>query len=215
MNSTQPLFVSGISTEVGKTVVSAVLVKALQAGYWKPVQSGDLHHTDTQKVADLVADKTLPFYPEAYQLETPCSPDAAAACDGKEIDLRIASLVPKHQGTLVVEGAGGLLVPLNRDSLIIDLIAEIGAPTILVSRHYLGSINHTLLSCEALQKRGISVVGILFNGKENRETEQSIQRFTTVPVIGRIDHEEQLNASVVDRWAKQFRKSPLLAPFTR
>ena len=172
---TNGIFVSGIGTEVGKTVVSAILVEALRADYWKPVQSGDLDHTDTDKVLSWTS-FGVRVHPEQYRLHTPASPHASAAIDG--VDIRLdAFQLPRTGNFLVVEGAGGLMVPLNDRHLIIDLIGYLGLPVVLVSRHYLGSINHTLLSVEALQRRGIPVAALIFNGDPHPTTEPAIEQF--------------------------------------
>ena len=145
------LFVTGIGTEVGKTVISAILTEALEADYWKPVQAGDLDYSDTHKVKDLVSNSKSVFHCETHALNHPMSPHAAAERDGVEISLNDFQ-IPKTDNHLVIEGAGGLMVPLNRKDCIIDLIENFGVEAVLVSRNYLGSINHTLLSVEALSK---------------------------------------------------------------
>ena len=173
------IFVSGIGTEVGKTVVSAILVEALQADYWKPVQSGDLDYTDTDKIRAWTS-FDVRTHPESYRLHTPASPHASAAIDGVTIRLESFQL-PGTDNFLVAEGAGGLLVPLNDRHLIIDLIEYLALLVVLVSRHYLGSINHTLLSIEALQRRGIPVAALIFNGDPYTSTEQAIEQFGEIP----------------------------------
>jgi dethiobiotin synthetase len=143
------LFVTGISTEVGKTVVSSILTEYLQADYWKPIQSGDLHLSDTMKVQSLVSNSKTVFHPERYRLQSPLSPHASAEIDGIQISLNDFEL-PQTENNLIVEGAGGLFVPLNEKDTVIDLIERLKLPVVLVSRNYLGSINHTMLSIEAL-----------------------------------------------------------------
>lgn len=172
----KPLFITGIGTDVGKTIVSAVLVEKLQADYWKPVQSGELDNSDTMKVQRLVANNATVFHPEAYRLTQPYSPHKSAQLDGIEIE--IAKIVlPQTANTLIVEGAGGLMVPLNNGGdMIIDLIKQLDAEVILVSRNYLGSINHTLLSVDALERRGINIKMLVFNGEGDSYTEDIIQR---------------------------------------
>jgi dethiobiotin synthetase len=198
------IFVSGIGTGVGKTVVSAVLVKVLRAAYWKPVQSGDLECSDSLTVAKLINDSALPIMPEAYRLQAPLSPDASAAREGIRIDHTKLAFFPETQRPLVIEGGGGLYVPLNEEYLYIDYIQEHALPVVLVSRHYLGSINHTLLSLAALKERGIQPLGIVFNGDENKDTERSIARFSHVPVLGRIEEIANLNSPTIERWAASF-----------
>lgn len=193
------IFVSGIGTEVGKTVVSAILVEALQADYWKPVQSGDLDYTDTDKVREWTG-FGVRTHPENYRLRTPASPHASAAIDGVAIRLESFQL-PATDNFLVAEGAGGLMVPLNGRHLIIDLIEHLALPVVLVSRHYLGSINHTLLSVEALQRRGIPVAALIFNGAPHASTEQAIEQFggipglLNVPDLSAIDREQVAGAA--------------------
>jgi dethiobiotin synthetase len=178
----KPIFITGIGTDVGKTIVSAVVVEHLKADYWKPIQAGDLHQSDTMKVQQLVSNPTTVFHPEAYRLTQPYSPHKAAALDGVEIDLA-QIIIPQTSNHLIIEGAGGLMVPLNSKHLVIDLIEKLGAEVILVSRNYLGSINHTLLSAEALKQRGIPIKGIIFNGDNDTASESFITAYTGLPVI--------------------------------
>jgi len=193
MSST--IFVTGISTEVGKTVAAAIIVEALKADYWKPVQAGDLHHTDSDKVASWISNKETVIHPTSIALNTPMSPHAAAEIDGMQIDAESITR-PNTSNTLVIEGAGGLLVPLNDTETIIDLI-EPTDQVILVSRHYLGSINHTLLSVNELRSRGLNNLGILFVGNEHASTESIIASMTNVPILGRIDHVPEINKEMV------------------
>lgn len=178
-------FVSGIGTEIGKTIVSTVLVEKLKADYWKPIQSGDLDNSDTHKVKSLISNKDSVFHPEAYQLTQPFSPHHSAALDGITISLDQIKL-PKTNNSLIIEGAGGLMVPLNAKHLMIDLIVKLNAEVILVSKNYLGSINHTLLTIEALKNRGITIKGLIFNGIENKSSEEIIINLSGLTVLGRI-----------------------------
>ena len=173
-------FVSGIGTEIGKTIASAILTEALEADYWKPIQAGDLDHSDTDKVKALVSNSISQFHQESYRLTTPMSPHAAAQKEGLSIEIENMKQ-PNTTNPLIIEGAGGLLVPLNEQDCIIDLIEQLKVQVILVSQHYLGSINHTLLSIEALKKRHIPIKGILFNGTKNHETEHIILSKTKIP----------------------------------
>ena len=190
------LFISGIGTDVGKTVASAILVKAFHADYWKPVQAGDLENSDCIKVRNLTGLAEDRFHDESYRLPYPMSPHASAEKAGIEIDIS-KIIVPLHERTLIIEGAGGLMVPMNRKYLYIDLIPQLNAEVILVSRHYLGSINHTLLSIEALDKRGISIKGILFNGNENQDTESIILERSGIPFLGRISQTTEVNQEFI------------------
>ncbi|HSI91185.1 MAG TPA: dethiobiotin synthase [Adhaeribacter sp.] len=176
------IFVTGIGTDVGKTVVSAILTEALQADYWKPVQSGSLENTDTQTVQQLVSNARSFFHPEAYRFEAPLSPHAAAKIEDQEIELTKIQ-VPETENTLLIEGAGGLLVPLNDRFLILDLVKQLDCPVVVVSRNYLGSINHTLLTLESLKQHRIPVAGLVFNGDPNPETENFILNYTGVPKL--------------------------------
>ncbi|MVN93082.1 dethiobiotin synthase [Mucilaginibacter aquatilis] len=173
MKNKAPLFVTGIGTDVGKTVVSAILVEHLKADYWKPIQSGDLDNSDTMKVKALISNPVSKFYEEAYRLNQPFSPHKSARLDGLEIDLE-KIIVPATENQLIIEGAGGLMVPLNNKHFIIDLIQKFNAEVILVVKHYLGSINHTLLSLELLKARGIPVNRIIFNGDRDEDSESII-----------------------------------------
>ena len=198
------LFVTGIGTEVGKTIVSAILVEALEADYWKPVQAGDLDNSDTMKVEALVCNSKSIFHPETHTLGHPMSPHAAAERDDVEIELADFK-IPETSNHLVIEGAGGLMVPLNRKDCVIDLIAQVGADVVLVSRNYLGSINHTLLSIEALQNRGVAIKGIIFNDVEYKDTESVILEMSGLKLLGRVDLEEGIDTSVISRYAKHFK----------
>tara|TARA_B100000683_G_C12492968_1_gene555226 strand:+ start:2493 stop:3104 length:612 start_codon:yes stop_codon:yes gene_type:complete len=198
------LFVTGIGTEVGKTVVSAILTEALQADYWKPVQAGDLDYSDTQKVKDMVSNSKSTFYTETFALNHPMSPHAAAERDGIDISLNDFK-IPETENHLIIEGAGGLMVPLNRKDCIIDLIEGIDAEVVLVSRNYLGSINHTLLSVEAIVSRGISIKGIIFNDVENVDTESVIIEMTGLKYLGRVEMEVDLTQEVISNYASKFR----------
>ena len=198
----QRFAVTGIGTDVGKTVVSAILAESLQANYWKPVQAGDLDNSDSTKVERYTSNVNL--LPEKFKLTEPMSPHAAARIDGVLIAKEDLNL-PAVSGNLIVEGAGGLLVPFNDDGLLFaDLLEYWGLPTIVVSRHYLGSINHTLLTMETLKKRGVEVAGIIFVGNENNETEQVIKSVTGVKVLGRIPIAKELNDKFIQEQAKQF-----------
>ena len=183
-------FVTGIGTDVGKTVVSSILVNLLKADYWKPIQAGDLHFTDSMKIEKWC--DGVHIHPERYRLAQPMSPHAAAERDNVEIHVKDFCL-PDSKSHLIVEGAGGLLVPLNENQMIIDLIEYLQIDVVLVSQHYLGSINHTLLSIEAMQNRQIPIAGIIFNGDENMDTESIITSIHDIKVIGRIPKIENLN----------------------
>lgn len=182
----RPIFVTGIGTEIGKTYCSAILTELWEADYWKPIQAGELDQLDSDVVRNHVTNKKTVIHPERYLLSEPMSPHVAARIDGIEINLSDFDL-PKTENQLVIEGAGGLMVPLNdKGDLIIDLIQHLNAEVILVSKNYLGSINHTLLSVKMLQARKIPIKGILFNGDENLETQKVIQNISQENIIGRV-----------------------------
>ena len=184
------MFITGIGTNVGKTVVSAIAAGALNVPYWKPIQAGDLYNTDSHKVRRWLPDEAIAILPEVYTLQKPMSPHAAAEADGIAIDPeKLLQAYEKHKqqySTMVIEGAGGLMVPLNDHYLIIDLIEAMKEPVILVSSNYLGSINHTLLSAEALQRRNIPIAGIIFNGEANAATETYILQYTKLKCLLRL-----------------------------
>lgn len=195
-------FVTGISTEVGKTMASAILVEALQADYWKPIQAGELDHSDTHKVERLVSNKQSKFHPNSFALKTPMSPHAAAEIEGVAITLKDIK-APKTKNHLVIEGAGGLLVPINNTQTILNLIKP-EYHVIVVSRHYLGSINHTLLTVNLLKEKGFQV-SLIFSGNEHKTTEAIIKKMTKVPIIGRIDEEPYFDKNVVLEYAERFK----------
>ncbi len=168
------LFVTGIGTGVGKTVVAAILTESLKADYWKPVQSGDLDDSDTMKVQRLISNNETIFHPETFRLTQPYSPHKSADLDGVEISLDRFRL-PETDNALIIEGAGGLMVPLNDKDLMIDLIQQLNAEVVLVVHHYLGSINHTLLSLSLLYSRNIPVKAIIFNGDADEYSENIIK----------------------------------------
>lgn len=195
-------FITGISTDVGKTVVSAIVTEAIEADYWKPIQAGELDHCDTKKVAALVSNTKSKYHPNAHALKMPMSPHAAAEIDGIQID-KTAIERPKTDNNLVIEGAGGLLVPINNTETILDLIQP-EDHIIVVSRHYLGSINHSLLTINILKDRGFKV-SIIFSGNQHPSTESIIEKMTAVPIIGRVEEEPYFDKNVVKEYADLFR----------
>jgi dethiobiotin synthetase len=201
------LFITGIGTDVGKTIASAIITQALEADYWKPIQAGDLNHSDSHKIQKYLSNTNSKIHANSYQLNTPASPHWAAELDGITIDLHQIT-EPKTQNNLVIEGAGGILVPLNNSDCIIDLIQP-DYKVVIVTRHYLGSINHTLLTIEALQKRKINIAGIIFSGAENKATESIILQKTNLNCIGRIDEEPYFDQNVIQYYADIFRESLL------
>ncbi len=195
-------FITGISTEVGKTIASAIITEALQADYWKPIQAGDLEFSDTDKVKGLVSNSKSVFHPNSYALQTPMSPHASAEIDHIQIDVKQIK-EPKTKNHLVIEGAGGLLVPLNDTETILDIIQP-NYKVIVVSRHYLGSINHTLLTVNLLKEKGFDV-SIIFSGDKQATTESIVEKMTNVPVIGRIEDEPYFDQNVIKEYAERFK----------
>jgi dethiobiotin synthetase len=185
-------------------VVSAVLTEALQADYWKPVQTGAGFGSDTDKIKRLVTNGVSKTFPEAYRFEAYVAPHAAAAAEGKEIDFNSITPPQTDNKTLIIEGAGGLMVPINEKYFMVDLIKKLDAETILVSQNYLGNINHTLLSCEALRARGIKVLGIIFTGTENASSENIILANAGYPMLGRINREVSITPEVIKKYGAIF-----------
>ena len=195
-------FITGISTEVGKTVASAIITEALEADYWKPIQSGDLEYSDTHKVEKLISNSKTVFHPNSYALKTPMSPHASAEIDGITIEIDNIK-EPSTKNHLVIEGAGGLLVPLNDKNTLLDVIKP-DYKVIVVSRHYLGSINHTLLTVNLLKEKGFEVA-LFFSGSEHKTTEDIIKKTTKIPVIGRIEEEPYFDKNVIKEYAELFK----------
>lgn len=191
--------VTGIGTDVGKTVVSAIIAQALEADYWKPIQSGELENSDSHKIERLTNDN-VHILSERYRLTEPLSPHASAAIDGVYLQLSELTL-PKTNRNMLVEGAGGLMVPINDTDLLIDAFKKWDLPVIIVSRHYVGSINHTILTIEALQNRGITIKGLVFVGDENKATESFILNHTNVPFLIRIPLATEVTTGFVQQQA--------------
>jgi dethiobiotin synthetase len=189
------ILVTGIGTDVGKTIASAVLTEAWKADYWKPIQAGNVNELEAETVRTLVSNVDTVIHSTNILLETPASPHFAADMENRNIDFSDFS-IPRSNNTLLIEGAGGLMVPLNRKKTILDWVKEEGFEVILVSRHYLGSINHTLLSVEALKMYQIPMLGIVFNDTDVSDSESIIIERTKVPVIARIPR-----LSIIDRHA--------------
>lgn len=197
-------FIAGIGTNVGKTVVSAMLTEALRADYWKPVQAGDLDNSDSMKVKNLISNTKTVIHPEGFLLSRPMSPHAAAEKDQVKLSAKKISR-PVTTNDLIIEGAGGLLVPINHRETMADLISGQDR-VILVSRNYLGSINHTLLSLEMLKNRGLNCFGIIFNGEQNKASEDVILQMSGVRLLGRVNEEPYFDRNVVKEYAEIFRR---------
>lgn len=195
------IFITGISTDVGKTITAAIVTESLNADYWKPVQAGDLTNTDSHKIAELISNVKTRIHKSSYELKTPMSPHAAAEIDNLTIDISQIK-EPETTNHLVIEGAGGLLVPLNEKDTILDIIKS-NYMVIVVSRHYLGSINHSLLTIEGLKQKGFNVA-VIFSGNKHQSTEDIIIRKTGVKVIGRIEEETNFNKTLIKQYAAKF-----------
>jgi dethiobiotin synthetase len=197
------IFVTGIGTDVGKTVASAILCEALQADYWKPVQTGSYFSTDSDKLKKYIRNERTKIHPESYVLRQYMSPHAAAELEGKHITLDSIH-VPQTDNILVIEGAGGIMVPLNDKEFIVDLIIKCEAEVVLVIQNYLGSINHSILSIDALKFRNIPVMGIVFNGPPHKLSEDIILSYSGLKCLGRIQKEANINRDVIAKYAELF-----------
>lgn len=193
-------FVTAIGTDSGKTLVSAILTQALGADYWKPVQAGLPADTDTVKL--LVTNPMCNFHEEAFRLNTPASPHAAARIDGVEVTVNEVGMV-QTENDLIIEGAGGLMVPLNDEEFMIDIAKKNKTEVILVSNLYLGSINHTLLTVDYLKRNDIKVKGIIFNGEANEESERIIELHSGYRVLLRLPKLGMINPNIIDYWADE------------
>jgi len=193
----QPIFITGTGTGVGKTLIAAIITEALQADYWKPVQAGYSDGTDAASVRDLVSNKTTKIHPECYKLSMAASPHIAASAEGTTIKLRtIAGRLPKTSNRLIIEGAGGLLVPLNKKDFMIDLARRLKARVVIVSKNELGSINHSLATAYVLRKEKIDVAGWIFT-EDYLDYEGEISAWTGYPVIGSIPHLDVISKKTV------------------
>lgn len=192
----QRYFITGIGTGIGKTITSAIITEKLKADYWKPIQSGDLEQSDSLAIKNLISNDQTIIHPETYRLNHPLSPHLSAKMDGVNIELTNI-ILPKTDNKLVVEGAGGLMVPLNDKDLILDLIKHLALEVIVVSQNYLGSINHTLLTINTLKQHNITIKGIIFNGDENLESQSYILNYTEVDHLGNIPFIQNISKSEI------------------
>jgi dethiobiotin synthetase len=207
----RPIFITGTGTDVGKTLVAAIVAEALQADYWKPVQAGYENGTDSLWVQQMLSNKKSVIHPELYKLIMPASPHIAAAAEQKEIKIKkIIAHLPKTKNKLIIEGAGGLMVPLNNKELIIDLIKKLQAKVIIVSKNELGSINHSLLTAAVLKKEKINVAGWIFT-EEYQNYEREIGEWSGYPVIASIKHLPDISKETIN--AEAIRMFPLLKKF--
>jgi dethiobiotin synthetase len=196
----RPIFITGIGTEIGKTVIAAILVEALQADYWKPVQAGFALGTDSQFVKTMLTNTASRVFPETYKLTMPASPHLAAKTEGKTINLdRIAehySIISQASELMIVEGAGGVMVPLNEQEFMIDLIKKLNARVVIVSRNYLGSINHSLLTAAVCRAHQLDVLGWVFNDRY-LDYEQEVSRWSGYPVIVSVPRASQVSKAFI------------------
>ena len=193
-------FVTAIGTDSGKSLISSILVEALKADYWKPVQAGA--PGDTETVQSLVSNPITKFHPEAHRLKMPASPHAAARYEHLHIQLD-DFVLPETENELVVEGAGGVLVPLNDEDYVIDIAKELDLQVVLVSNLYLGSINHTLLTIDYLERNGFKIKGLIFNGEANPESERIIEQKSGYKVLLRLPKLSLINKEVIQYWADE------------
>lgn len=196
--------VAGIDTDVGKTVVSAIITTLVDGDYWKPIQSGDVD-PDSDVVSRLLSPRHI-IHPSAYSFKAPLSPHHAARLENRTVDLNKITPPVSHR-PLITEMAGGIFVPLSENLLSIDLFTAWEAKWILVSKHYLGSINHTLLTIEALKRRKVPLLGLIFNGEANPDSERAILNFSNTRALGRVLPEKRIDLSTIERYAKQWQQS--------
>jgi len=206
-----PIFITGIGTDVGKTLIAAIVTEALQADYWKPVQAGYVDGTDAELVRSLLSNPVSKIHAESYKLQTPASPHIAAAKENTRIDLTLlakdaGSITSQIQRPLVIEGAGGLLVPLSKEVMVADLAEALNAKIILVSRNYLGSINHSLLTAAYCKNRGLNVAGWVFSD-DYMNYEEEIVQWSGYPAIASIPKLPQVNAVTIKEQADRVRVS--------
>ena len=202
-----PLFITGTGTDVGKTLASAIMTEALHADYWKPVQAGYAEGTDSLWIRKMLSNSISVIHPELYRLKMPASPHLAAPAENIRITIKeIITHIPQTKNQLVIEGAGGLMVPLNEKELILTLIKKLKARVIIVSRNYLGSINHSLLTGAVLRKEKINVAGWIFTD-EYKNYEEEIAQWSGYPVIARIKHLPLISKETIEAEALRIRPS--------
>lgn len=202
-NIPSKLFVTGTDTGVGKTLVSAILMAGLKGMYWKPIQSGLEDITDTNWIRRMTGLPHTHFHPETYRLALPLSPHASAKAEDVSIDLD-AFRLPESSSHLIIEGAGGIMVPLNETHFMIDLIKKLAIPVLLVARSELGTINHTLLSLEQLRRHDIDIVGVVINGVANQGNKDAIEQFGKVKVLAEIEPMKAINPKILQQAFQNF-----------
>lgn len=197
------ILIAGCGTDVGKTIVSAIVATIMNGNYWKPIQSG-LENSDTEVMKNLINTRKQHIYPPAYHLKAPLSPHHAARLENIIIDIH-SIIPPKTSRPLIIEGVGGIFVPLTTKILSIDLFKLWKCHWIVVSKHYLGSINHTLLTIDALKRQGIRIAGLIFNGEPSQDSEDAILEISRVALLGRLLPEKTINSDTIRRYAKQWK----------
>ena len=190
--------ICGTDTDVGKTLISSFFVRGLQSFYWKPIQSGIETETDSQSILRLSGIKKEKILKEAYIFEKPVSPHWAAEIDRKKIDINLLN-VPKIDGSIVIETAGGLMVPITRNFLQIDQIRKWNLPVIIVCRSSLGTLNHTLLTVEALKNRNIKILGLIINGEKHLDNPKTLREFSKLPIIAEFPRLNNIDKNNLDR----------------
>lgn len=200
------IVVTGIGTDVGKTVVSAILCKAFNLNYWKPIQAGELTNSDSIKVKALSGCNTLP---ELYRLERPMSPHTAAMEEG--ITIQLDELKVPEVEPLLIEGAGGLMVPINNEGLTyMDVFKKWSIPVVVVSRHYLGSLNHTLMTISLLKQHNIPIKGIIYVGETHSNNLRFLEKHLQIPTLAKIPLTDEVNAEFVQQQAEVIKSSWVL-----
>lgn len=201
-----PYFITGIGTDIGKTLIAAIMAEALQADYWKPVQAGYENGTDSQWIKKMMTNNKSFVHKEIYKLKLAASPHIAAEEEGIEISIdKIVDEKPVTTNPLLIEGAGGLMVPLNKNEFVIDLIKKLGATVIIVSKNYLGSINHSLLTAKALKQNKIDVLGWIFNGNY-LDYENDIVQWSGFPWIASVRNLPEINKGVIHTQAVKIKE---------
>lgn len=199
----QKMMIAGIGTDVGKTLVSAILTTLLDGDYWKPIQCGIEEDSDTAIMKRWLDPARHTIHPPAYSLKTPVSPHHAARLEAISIDLD-SIVLPETTRPLIIEGVGGILVPLTSKSLSIQLFKSWNCQWVIVSRHYLGSINHTLLTIEVLKQLNLPILGMIFNGAYYPDSESAILEMSNLPFLGRLLPEKNFNPQIIKRYAIQW-----------
>jgi len=202
----KPIFITGTGTDVGKTLVAAIVVEALHADYWKPVQAGFTEGTDSLWVTAMISNNKTIMHPEFYKFKLPASPHLAAKAEDTKISLKdIVHHLPKTKNKLIIEGAGGLMVPLNKNEFVLDLIKKLKAKVIIVSKNELGSINHSLLTAAVLKKEKINVAGWIFN-EEYLHYENEIEKWSGYPVIASVKYLKEITKETIKAEAEKMKE---------